>query len=178
MPERAAFGRSGNQEGPPPVAPDAQVIDLRDPNVADGLAHALDQVALLSERTGAAEARADVARHERMAAAGQVRRLTADLEHEQAARHRLEIDNAELRREVQLRLEQLTAARADVAATRDQLRRAVSTADREVTQLRSELAVSQRSVHLLEALVGRRKRRSYEDLRSRDHAADNASVTR
>ena len=88
------------------------IIDLRDPMVATGLAEALNEVIALSERTGAAETKADLATQERLAAVGKVRRLTDDLEAEQAERHRLEVDNAALRSENLLRSEQLQERRS------------------------------------------------------------------
>ncbi len=150
---------------------DSMIIDLRDPGVADGLAHALTQVAALSERTGAAEARAEIARHERMTASGQVRRLTADIENEQAARHRLEIDNAELRRENELRREQLGQAVGELNDVRQHFRVAMAAADGEIERLRAELAGALRSISLLEAMVTNRKRRRYLRIVSDDGAA-------
>jgi predicted RNase H-like nuclease (RuvC/YqgF family) len=140
------------------------IIDLRDPMVATGLAEALNEVIALSERTGAAETKADLATQERLAAVGKVRRLTDDLEAEQAERHRLEVDNAALRSENLLRSEQLQDAHRELARTCDELAEILSARDRTIDWLRSELDGARRSVHTLEALVSRRSRRTYERL--------------
>lgn len=140
------------------------VIDLRDPSVAGGLAEALDSIVSLSERAGAAEARAEIARHERMAATGQIRRLTSDLEQEQAERHRIEVDLARTQTELELRGRELHEARAEIDRGRHQLEQAVALADQQAIELRSEVARAYRMVHMLEALVSRRRRRTYERL--------------
>ncbi len=148
------------------------VIDLRDPTIAGGLAEALDAVVSLSERAGAAEARAEIARNERMAATGQLRRVTSDLEQEQAERHRLEIDVARFQTELKIRDEQLEEARSEVQKRQTQLQEVTSSAERATEELRVELARTERLVHILEALVSRRKRRVYERL-ARNEPLDN-----
>jgi hypothetical protein len=147
---------------------DSTVIDLRDPAVADGLAEALNQVMALSERKGAAEVKAEIATQDRLAAVGKVRRLTDDLEAEQTQRHRLEIDNAELRGENAVRAEQLEASHRELARTCDELAEILSARDKTINWLRSELRESRQAVHTLEALVTWRGRRTYQRLCAED----------
>lgn len=173
---------SGNRVESPA---DAVVIDLRDPSVADGLASMLDQVSEFSHRAGAAEAKADAAFHDRLAVTGRLRAVNDELEFEQSERHRLEIDNAELRRENEVRLEQLdsleaqlTAAEARVAAaeswaaaaesreavTRSDLEELASATDEVIDWLQNELRRTKKAKHILEALVSKRRLRHYQQL--------------
>ena len=175
MQERTAPTHDGS--APVSITAAGPVIDLRDPGIADGLAAALgqvtqslDQVAQFSARAGAAEARAEIARHERMAATGQVRRLNADLECEQTARHRLEVDNAALRREIELRGEQVRRLQSELDLSRDQYRQMMQAAEGEIRGLRGDLAVSLQAVHYLEALVSRRRQRRYRTLTTSEGA--------
>ncbi|MDA3039653.1 MAG: hypothetical protein O3C27_09015 [Actinomycetota bacterium] len=175
MQERASSTQDG--QAPVPMPLDGPVIDLRDPGVTDGLAAALgkvaqsiDQVAHFSARAGAAEARAEIALHDRMAATGQVRRLNADLECEQAARHRLEVDYTAMQREVELRSEQVRRLQADLDLVRDDYRRLAQVAETEIRRLRGDLATARQAVHYLEALVGRRHRRRYQALTTSEEA--------
>ena len=166
-------------------SPNDLVIDLRDPKVADGLAEMLGEVAVLGERVGAAEAKAEVAGHDRLAATGhrqdkvvqhvaatgRLRMVSDDLENERAERQRLELDNATVRTENDVRLEQLAQLEATLAETRDDLRRNREATDelRDATDdliewLQSELARTKRSNHLLEALLSKRRRKDFERL--------------
>jgi chromosome segregation ATPase len=152
-------------------SPNDLVIDLRDPKVADGLAEMLGEVAVLGERVGAAEAKAEVAFHDRLAATGRLRMVSDDLENERAERQRLELDNATVRTENDVRLEQLAQLEATLAETRDDLRRNREATDelRDATDdliewLQSELARTKRSNHLLEALLSKRRRKDFERL--------------
>lgn len=147
------------------------VIDLRDPSVADGLASMLDKVSEFGERAGAAEAKAEVAFQDRLAVTGRLRSVTDELEYELAERRRLEVDNAELRRENDVRLEQLAILEARVdaaerreAESRSNLDELASATDEVIAWLQNELARTKKAKHILEALVSKRRLRHYEHL--------------
>lgn len=157
---------------------DAVVIDLRDPSVADGLASILDRVSDFGERAGAAEVKAEAAFQDRLAATGRLRSVTDELEFEQSERRRLEVDNAELRRENEIRLEQLTQLETHLATTearaaewearsaetRANLDELANATDELIAWLQTELAKTKKAKHILEALVTKRRRRDYERL--------------
>lgn len=144
--------------------PDGAVIDLRDPTVADGLADVLNQVSDLGERTGAAEAKAEAAFHDRLAATGKLRRITDEVEQERAARHRLEVDNAALVRENSVRLDQIQHLAAELDRTRQANDELVTATDDLIAWLQKELSQKQKANHTLEALINKRQRRNFERL--------------
>ncbi len=144
--------------------PDGAVIDLRDPTVADGLADVLNQVSDLGERTGAAEAKAEAAFHDRLAATGKLRRITAEVEQERAERHRLEVDNAALVRENNVRLDQIHHLSAELDRTRQANNELVTATDDLIAWLQNELSQKQKANHTLEALINKRQRRNFERL--------------
>ncbi len=133
-------------------------IDLRDASVAEGLADLLSRFTDLTERAAVAEARADQEHEAKLQAAGQARAAASDLEFERAELHRATVDNAALRRELEVRQQQLEHSMGEAEWCRRRIEDLSVSHQCQTKELQDELQELRRTHNQLQSLVSARKK--------------------